>query len=245
MAKPEFIHHVKYLEWPGYPGRCIQAQFCVADFHDDAAVRWRIPFDKTLSGAGKRRRAEYAAGRYIAQCLLQEAGYGDFILLRNADRTPFWPAGVCGTISHAGDIVLCALHIADSASGVGIDVEAMMTNDRAGQVQNVILNSAESAVLFSLPLKQRVTLAFSAKESVFKAVYPRLLRPMSFHDSEILSHEPSSRQLTLRLHRQFCNEFPEEYRFIARYHQYDDKYITLVYYARSSAESTCRSTRAG
>lgn len=230
MPEPTFIYHTEYLNWPGYPGSCIQAQFCVADFCDNDFLRCSIPFTEMLSAAGKRRRAEYLAGRYVARLLLQKTGYAGFVLHRNRDRTPLWPADICGTISHAGDTVLCALHRSFSPDGVGIDVEYLMTSRRTALVQNAILTSQESAVLACLPLERRVTLAFSAKESLFKAIYPRLLRPFDFHASEILSIEASSRLLVMRLRSHLSAEFPKGRCFTAQYRHESDKIITLVYY---------------
>ena len=230
MPQPAYIYHTEYLNWPGYPGSCIQAQFCVADFCDNDFLRCSIPFTEMLSAAGKRRRAEYLAGRYAAQLLLQKTGYAGFALHRNPDRTPLWPADICGTISHAEDTVFCALHRSFSTDGVGIDVEYLMTSRRAALVQNAILTSQESAVLTCLPLERRVTLAFSAKESLFKAIYPRLLRPFDFHASESLSIEASSRLLVMRLCSHLSAAFPKGRCFTAQYRQESDKIITLVHY---------------
>lgn len=230
MSGPAFIHHTEYLNWPGFPGRCIQVQFCVTDFCDNDFLRYSIPFPERLSAAGKRRRAEYLAGRYAARLLLQKAGYAGFALHRNRDRTPLWPADICGTISHAGDTALCALHRAFSPGGVGIDVEYLLAFRRAASVQSAILTSQESAVLACLPLERRVTLAFSAKESLFKAIYPRLLRPFDFHANEILAIDLPSCRLVMRLRRHLSAEFPKGRCFTAHYRQASDKIITLVHY---------------
>ncbi len=230
MPEPAYIYHTEYLTWPGYPGNCIQAQFCVADFRDNDFLRYGIPFTEMLSAAGKRRRAEYLAGRYAAQLLLHKAGYAGFVLHRNQDRTPLWPADICGTISHARDTVLCALHRTFSQEGVGIDVEYLMTSHRAASVRSAILTSQELAVLACLPLECRVTLAFSAKESLFKAIYPRLLRPFDFHASEIVSIDASSHQLVMRLCSHLSTAFPKGRCFTAQYRQDSDKIITLVHY---------------
>lgn len=230
MPEPVYIYHTEYLNWPDYPGSCIQAQFCVADFRDSDFLCCSIPFPETLLSAGKRRRAEYLAGRYAAQLLLQKTGYGGFVLHKNRDRTPLWPVDICGAISHAKYTVVCALHRSFSQGGVGVDVEYLMTSSHAALVQNAILTSQESAVLACLPLDRRVTLAFSAKESLFKAIYPRLLRPFDFHASEILSIEASSHLLIMRLCSHLSAAFPKGRCFTAQYRQENDKIITLVHY---------------
>ena len=209
----------------------------MADFCDNDFLHCGIPLTERLSAAGRRRRAEYLAGRYAAQLLLQKVGYAGFVLHRNRDRTPLWPADICGTISHARDTALCALHRTFSPDGVGIDVEYLMTSRRAAAVQNAILPSPEAAVLACLPLERRVTLAFSAKESLFKAIYPRLLRPFDFHASEIVSVEASSRLLVMRLCSHLSAAFPKGRCFTAQYRQESDKIITLVHSSNSEVES--------
>ena len=133
-----------------------------------------------------RRAREFAAGRRVARALLARLGAGSAPLLPNPDRSPRWPAGVVGSITHAAD--LCAVVVARSGavSGLGVDIEADGPLEpelwpricTLRERERLLGDGAESS-------GRRARLVFSAKESAYKCVYPHARRVLGFQEVEI------------------------------------------------------------
>lgn len=227
--KKPFITGTELLSWPGYTGQCVQILFCAENYQHDDYSRLRILFPERLAVAGDRRRAEYLAGRYAADFLLRKLGYYDFVLHSGYDRAPCWPAGICGALAHSGNTALCAIHTCDIVSGIGIDVEYLISVERSALIQHAICHTGELNVLSILQPEQRATLIFSAKESLFKAIYPQLGIYFGFHDAEMVSLERSSSRFVLRLRRQLSTKFWEGKLFEGHYRFESEKVITIIF----------------
>ena len=120
-----------------------------------------------------RREAEFRAGRACAREALAQFGFRNWALLPAPTREPIWPQGVVGSITHADGYCAAAVARSRDCAGLGIDVEAIgRINDSVAP----LICSAEELTLFDEGVSgsRRVLLAllFSAKESVFKAVFP-------------------------------------------------------------------------
>ncbi|MBA1838730.1 enterobactin synthase subunit EntD, partial [Escherichia coli] len=80
---------------------------------------------------------------------------------------PVWPAGVYGSISHCGTTALAVV----SRQPIGIDIEEIFSAQTARELTDNIITPAEHKRLADcgLAFPLALTLAFSAKESAFKA----------------------------------------------------------------------------
>ncbi len=133
-----------------------------------------------------RRAREFAAGRRVARALLARLGTRGAPLLRNPDRTPRWPAGVVGSITHAAE--LCAVVVARSGAvtGLGVDIEpdAPLEPELWPRIctprerESLLQGGAESC-------GRHARLVFSAKESAYKCVYAHVRRVLGFQEVEI------------------------------------------------------------
>lgn len=108
------------------------------------------------------RQREFAGGRLAARRALAQIGQTDHAIPMGADRAPIWPRGVCGTITHAGPVCLAAASADPGLVGLGIDLEP--DEPLPPDLLAEILLPEER----DLPAR----LVFSAKEAVFKALYP-------------------------------------------------------------------------
>ncbi|MBY5926983.1 MULTISPECIES: 4'-phosphopantetheinyl transferase [unclassified Halomonas] len=147
----------------------------------------RVPLPAELEGAVAKRRDEYRAGRLCAVYALGLLGIDSGVPGRGADRLPRWPPGVLGSISHCSDLALSAVASSDLYAGVGIDVEQCLDADEADSVAEVVASGAELLHLpgwLSRPMA--VTLLFSAKEAIYKAIFPDLKRYVDF--AEVCLH---------------------------------------------------------
>lgn len=77
---------------------------------------------RTLSPrAGARRRAEFVTGRACAAEALARLGAGSTSVGRALDRSPRWPAGVTGSITHCDGLVAAVVGWRDQLGVLGID----------------------------------------------------------------------------------------------------------------------------
>jgi 4'-phosphopantetheinyl transferase EntD len=135
------------------------------------------------------RRAEFETGRALARTALAALGQPAADLLPDADRVPVWPAGFCGSITHARCArgSLCAAAVAPRARfrSLGLDVEcdARLAPPVAGRV----LTESEWRQLAGRGLDpgDLAVVVFSAKEAVYKAQFPLTRRFLDFPDVRV------------------------------------------------------------
>ncbi len=132
----------------------------------DTDLLW-LPHHAQLSPAGKKRKAEHLAGRLAAFYALQQHDLR-YIPAIGDNRQPLWPYGWYGSISHSGTTALAVV----SREPVGVDLETVCSTEICDEIADSILSPAEHELLKSseLPFPLALTLAFSAKESVYKAL---------------------------------------------------------------------------
>lgn len=140
------------------------------------------------------RRQQFAAGRRLARLAWQQLGHAPAPLPSDAQRVPVWPAGVVGTITHTH--VWCAVAVARASevAGLGADVEAA-TPLEPGLWERVC-RPEERAFLRSGATESAGLLAkglFSAKESIYKALYPKTRVFLDFQGMSI-ELEPGAAQ---------------------------------------------------
>ncbi len=136
--------------------------------------------------AAPKRVAEYTAGRACARAALAQLGVAPLAIPSRADRTPVWPPGFAGSISHgAGRCVAVAAPLARVAS-LGIDVEGALLHDAT--LYRHICHADQLAALAAraeLPLPAWIALMFSAKEAFYKAWFPLTGRFLEFDEVRV------------------------------------------------------------
>lgn len=105
------------------------------------------------------------------------------------DRAPIWPGDVCGSITHSTGWAAAVVAHKQQWRGLGLDTENLLSHDRASRLAGEILTAAELADMAAGPQDQvalRVTLTFSIKEALFKALYPIVQKRFYFEDAQLL-----------------------------------------------------------
>lgn len=127
------------------------------------------------------RRASFIAGRSALSIALAALGLSDRPSIGTDDRgAPVLPPGYVGSVSHkAGRAV--ALVAEDRGFDLGVDVERAIA-PRAGVDRMILLDSELARVRDPLD----VIASFSLKESIYKAIDPRVRRYVSFHEAEVI-----------------------------------------------------------
>lgn len=225
-----FILNAELLPVDGFTGQIAQCHFSVADYHDDLFSAVGIDLPDHLASAVAKRKAEYLAGRYLARRVLAELGHQDFDLLRGEKREPLWPAGIAGAISHNVDTALCAAKHESGAGGVGIDVETQIPVARAEELWTGIVGEAECQWLRQRPqpFNLLLTLVFSAKESLFKALYPQVRCYFDFLDARIIGLDMQAQTFELELLTTLTPLCHAGRRFSGRFWQQGDAVKTFI-----------------
>ncbi len=127
-----------------------------------------------------KRQQEYVAGRLAARRALAALQGVATAVPRGADRAPQWPAGVVGAITHTQGHALAAVASAVDCGGLGLDLEHA-SGVRRPDIARFVADADEQAWIDASDAPARCVAAlFSAKESVFKAYYPRAQRWFGF-----------------------------------------------------------------
>jgi len=141
--------------------------------------------------ATDQRRRYFALGRAAAHEALADigcaapAGIG-----RGPGGQPLWPDGIVGAITHAGDVAMALVGRRTDYAGLGLDIEQLAPGVSA-RAARLIATDAERAWLACQPEIWR-TILFSAKEAVFKAMFPVESVWLGFSDAELTWDEPAA-----------------------------------------------------
>ncbi|MGK4349783.1 enterobactin synthase subunit EntD [Enterobacter sichuanensis] len=187
----------------------------------DADLLW-LPHHAELANAGRKRKAEHLAGRIAAAHALPDhtvPGIGP-------SGEPLWPEGISGSITHSGTQAM-AVVVRHPDARVGIDCEAILPDSEAREIQDGIIDAQEAMCLTrsGYPFALALTLTFSAKESLFKALFPQVKTFMDFDCARITRLD--ERTLTLALTRSQA-EFKENTLFTVHWLRDGIQVITLL-----------------
>jgi enterobactin synthetase component D len=144
-----------------------------------------------LNHAAKRRIDTFVAGRICARRALTTlnlpilASAADIPMGR--DRAPVWPANIVGSISHTDTDALCVVAQRQHISFLGVDVENILPEAECSPLKKSIANPHEFALLGSdHPPATAFALLFSAKEAIYKAIFPEVQRFIDFHEVTLI-----------------------------------------------------------
>jgi enterobactin synthetase component D len=179
------------------PGLAIQrGQFLPLDSPSEL---WEELLPEHLLGAALGRKREFLAGRCCAALALREltpTGWNPYLI---QDHQPPWPRGYWGSITHTRRGVAGVGISTSCYKWVGLDREEILLSfERAQKLALRIINQDEARILDGgfLTYEEGITLIFSAKESLFKALYPAVKKKFYFHEAHLTSLTPQT--LTLR-----------------------------------------------
>jgi enterobactin synthetase component D len=176
-----------------------------------------------------KRQAEYLAGRLCAREALRRVTGQASVPASGADRAPQWPAGACGSISHSNGWAGAVVGLSRQWQSLGLDIEQLIPPARAQRLAAEILTPGELARLHGLSESEqarRITLTFSLKESLFKALYPLTLKRFYFHDAELLSVHGQQAQLRLLL--DLSPQWPAGAQLRGQYVEFDGYLLSLI-----------------
>jgi enterobactin synthetase component D len=200
----------------------------VCDVPAEAPATRELP--EPLRGAVLVRQKAFVAGRRAAGTALasldvdhpRDVGIG-------ARGEPTWPPGVVGSITHGAGQARCAAVYTRDAAGIGIDVEWRIGAARADRVRAIVASDAEFADRVwpsSLGGALRVTIAFSAKEALYKCLYPDVGRVFDFLDVAVSHVDLRAGLIGLRLESDLSARWSRGARLTGRFAVDDTRVVT-------------------
>ena len=164
----------------------LESGFNLTSYQEILFSRLKIDFPIQLRSSVKKRQAEFLAGRIVAKRALKLLGSSHAAVPIGKKRAPIWPDGIIGSISHSNKTALTAVAYKTSFSSVGLDHESLI-NENLDEIASQILSPGELSVLESSTLRfnEALTLTFSAKESLFKALFPEVNEYFDFTAAKI------------------------------------------------------------
>lgn len=147
----------------------------VSAFPDESVV---------IRHAVEKRRREFRAGRACARLALAALGIHDVPIPSGPRREPLWPPGIVGSITHCRGYVAAAVVSSDHLMALGIDAEER--GAVGSDLESLLCTPVEAQRHGACEQASWRTLLFSAKESVFKALYPLRHLELEFRDLEVV-----------------------------------------------------------
>ncbi|WP_205886072.1 4'-phosphopantetheinyl transferase family protein [Pseudomonas laurylsulfativorans] len=196
----------------------------------DDFQRSAIEVPASIQRSVTKRQAEFLAGRVCARAALQRLEGLSFIPAIGEDRAPVWPAHITGSITHSTGRAAAIVANKSHWRGLGMDLENLLNADRAERLAGEILNPPELQRMAASPRDQLallVTLTFSVKESLFKALYPIVEKRFYFEHAEVLEWRESG-EVRLRLLTDLSSEWRNGTELDAQFGVKDGQLLSLV-----------------
>ena len=200
------------------PPGCFESEISIAELEQHgsdaaAAQALGLAFGPQLARAFPKRRLEFLAGRLCAQRGLEQAGYpGHAVIGIGEQRAPVWPVGFSGSIAHGSGRAWAVVAAQARYRGLGIDLETIVDPATARKLWSTVLRpfERERARPDALSEEQFLSLVFSAKESLFKCLYPITRARFGFLDAELVHLDLQANLLRLSLRASLSAEFQPE-----------------------------------
>jgi 4'-phosphopantetheinyl transferase EntD len=142
-----------------------------------------VAYPPAMDRCVPKRQAEYLFGRVAARRALADVGWPDAQVGTGSQREPLWPEKIVGAITHTDTYAAATAVRAGRFRGIGIDIEAALAPEAMASTEHYALNAGEREVLraqAALAYPLALAIAFSAKESIYKALFPTVGRYFGF-----------------------------------------------------------------
>lgn len=198
-----------------------------------------ITLPESLTKAAPKRRREFLAGRYCAYQALQDLTGVGSIVERHTDGAPCWPKGCVGSISHSDRWAGALVAYQANYLALGFDIEPILNPTQGAKLAAYLLTPQEKSRLRHVSTAQfsfMVTLVFSLKESLFKALYLLVKKRFYFEDAELISWCSHSQTAHLRLLSTLSEEWRYGQEIAGQYCCVDRQIMSLIALPNPSSE---------
>jgi enterobactin synthetase component D len=154
---------------------------------------------ESLINVALTRKHHYIAGRYCAIQAAKNLGLSLTSFANAETREPIWPEGMIGSISHSKSIAISCVAETQHYKSIGIDAEEMIKLDTEEKISSLIASPEELNYLEKLNFDFGLTLLFSAKEALYKALFPLGRKFIDFKEATLLKVDLSAMSFELKL----------------------------------------------
>uniref|UniRef100_UPI003A8E09E5 4'-phosphopantetheinyl transferase family protein n=1 Tax=Salmonella enterica TaxID=28901 RepID=UPI003A8E09E5 len=228
-STPPFIRHLD-LGWVNhFPSlRYCLVTFSVHHYQDRLFEEFGIPFPHQLNMAVVKRKAEYLAARYAAQRVLLVGGC-DRIPITSPHGSPIWPSGWCGSLSHTHEYAMAVVCPSESNLTPGIDIE-VLSPDTMQETAHIFASADELDLLATSDIDYATALLviFSAKESLFKALYPEVGQFFNFDTAKVCKIDSLNQTFIIELTKTLTPKRIKGLKIKGYYSFSNGKVITLI-----------------
>ena len=199
-------------------------------------MSYKFNYRENIKSFSDSRSKEFLMGRFCAhQALKKFIPYERQVKIEaNEDRSPLWPKfsghSIKGSLSHNESLV-CALVVA-GVRGLGIDLESRgRLNERLAS-KVVFDEDLSYESLEDLPWSREdyFTFIFSAKEALYKTLYPQVEKFFGFSEAYISSFDFGRRTFEISIHPDsFLAQWEGiDQKFKGRFLESDDEVLTII-----------------
>jgi enterobactin synthetase component D len=167
----------------------VSGHFDVQQLAEGDFQRCGVEQPASIGRSVAKRQTEFLAGRLCAREAMRQLDGRRHVPIIGEDRAPVWPSDISGSITHSTGWAAAIVGRKAQWRGLGLDTENMLSHERATRLAGEILTADELAAMAAGPEDQvalRVTLTFSIKEALFKALYPIVQKRFYFEDAQLL-----------------------------------------------------------
>lgn len=184
-----------------------------------------------LDQASQKRINEFFAGRMLAQAILKQYFNETHSITSLQYKLPIWSDGIIGSISHSNDLVVVA--ISSHSKYLGIDLEYIVATSFAEESMQLILTQFEQELwqtgkIEHLSFCEYLTLIFSLKESLYKAVFPVAQSYIDFLEATVVEIDIKRQMVRLKFNQEIRQRYKLRFEYQGFWVFQQDHVITWV-----------------
>ncbi|WP_038344076.1 4'-phosphopantetheinyl transferase family protein [Acinetobacter sp. A47] len=184
-----------------------------------------------LAHASAKRLNEFFAGRILAQGIMQQHFACPIHLTSMQSKLPQWPKGLIGSISHSNEQVIVA--ISSRSEYLGIDIERIVESRFAEESAALILTPSEQRLWQAeiwqyLNFREYLTVIFSLKESLYKAVYPVARNYIDFLEATMVEINMQHQKAVLKFDQTIRQRYGLKPEYAGHWQFNHDNVITFI-----------------
>lgn len=164
-----------------------------------------------------QRQAQFLAGRLAVKENTAHLPCFGVPVSIGAHREPIWPVNYIGSISHAQNSAIAAVKESGTPqSALGIDIQTLIDKNTQARIATTIFSGSELSLIQrekGLPESVLFTLAFSAKESFFKAAFYTVKRYFDFDAICLIAVDTTRQSLTFEVVTDLAEALPKGFQF--------------------------------
>ena len=179
-----------------------------------------LPLPDDLLDANPKRQLDFLSGRTASQYALNKIS-DDLKICNSLSATgiPVFPNHIVGSISHTKEYVIALLGLKTDFLSIGCDIETIVPLNRANKLKHKILTETDLKILNQAQsdksFNEIFSAVFSAKEAIYKCVFPLYKKFFGFHDFHLTNI--NTEQLTFTTTNESVQKYLHQSQIIIHY----------------------------